>query len=568
MKRRHFLRQMAHLAPVAAIAATPDTSSASQASSRASFQIQEPRVFFYDDGRHAAGLYQFEPPLTVSDHVFTVDQLVNSGVDTYVYCAAIEGGTVVYNSQVAQKWGENVTRWTHYVWYRAYLILQQLIADGHDPLKLLCDRCHEAGILMLASGSVCLQGGDRATHGGLGRKSDFVYNNPQFQVGDENDLRNKQTPPSRLNFLRPEVRRERMTVFTELLTRYETDGIELNLAETVPYCPFNEVDRLAPVMTQWIRDLGAVARKAEDAQSRRKRIYARIPAHPESWKKIGYAIPVWISEKLVDGFICVGSEEERMDQDLDLASVVQLTRGTDCRVLASFSNTLYRQLEKYATPPMIWAAAANAYAQGADGFGLGDAHWTPNGWPWTHHEYQTLRLLGSPEMLATANKLYHLRSERIDSHPQSWLPGSTRALPCALSEGESKEVSLRVADDLARWGNLGRVKSVQLRTRFTNYQPYVDRVRIELNGRELPESCLAMIDLTYRLLKVGAVSPYGYIFQYSLPPEYYPQPGYNLVKVTLLRRDPKLNLPFEVYDVDCSVEYRLHRHFEEHPITY
>ena len=96
----------------------------------------------------------------------------------------------------------------------------------------------------------------------------------------------------------------------------------------------------------------------------------------------------------------------------------------------------------------------------------------------------------------------------------------------------------------------------------------MDRVRVELNGLELPESRLAKIDLTYRLLKAGPVNPYGYIFDYSLSPEHYPKPGRNRVKVTLLRRDPKLNLPFEVYDVDCSIQYRLHRHFEENPIKY
>jgi hypothetical protein len=530
--------------------------------------VNEPRVFFFDDGRHAAGLYQFEPPLTASDHVFTVDQLANSGIDTYVYCAAIEGGTVVYDSHVAQKWGENVIQWTHYVWYRAALILQQLIADGHDPLKLLCDRCHQVGIWMLASGSVCLQGGDRATYGGLGRKSDFVYNNPQFQVGEEKNHKDKQAPSTRFSFLHPEVRKERLQVFEELLTRYETDGLELNLAETVPYCRFDQVDQLAPVMTQWIRELRGVARKAEQAQGRRKRIYARIPAHPDSWKRIGYEVPAWISEKLVDGFICVSSEEERMDQDLDLENIVQLTRGSDCRVLASFSSTLYRQLEKYATPPMIWAAAANAYAKGSDGFGLGDAHWTPNGWPWTQDEYQTLRLLGRPELLATADKYYHVRSERVETHPQPWLPGGARFLPRALSEGESGEVSLYIADDLPRWHALGRVKSVRLRVRFTNFQPSVDRVRVELNGREPPESTLEKIDFTYRLLKIGAVSPYGYIFEYILSPEHYPKAGRNRVKVTLLKRDPKLNLPFELYDVDCSIQYRLHRHFEEEPIEY
>jgi len=37
--------------------------------------------------------------------------------------------------------------------------------------------------------------------------------------------------------------------------------------------------------------------------------------------------------------------------------------------------------------------------------------------------------------------------------------------------------------------------------------------------------------------------------------------------VTLVKRDPKQKLPFEVYDVDCSIRYRLHRTLIE-PIEY
>jgi hypothetical protein len=128
--------------------------------------------------------------------------------------------------------------------------------------------------------------------------------------------------------------------------------------------------------------------------------------------------------------------------------------------------------------------------RGAAGFGIGDAHWTPNGWPWTDQEYHTLRLLGRPELLATADKLYHVRSERGEGRTQFWLPGGARPLPRILTPGASVEVPFRIADDLARWQPLGRVKAVRLTVRFTNFQPSGDQVRVELNGRELPESIL------------------------------------------------------------------------------
>ena len=212
MNRRDFIRTISTLAP-----ATLPTA-AGQASPAPSTQsdkgpADEPRVFFYDDGRHASGLYQFAPPLTPADFTFTVDQLVEAGVDTLFYSAGTEGGVVQYDSRVAPKWGDNVDRWQHEVFYRAARILRQLIADGYDPMKLLCDRCHEKAIRFLPTVCVCIVGGDRQKVGGYGRSSDFAYNNRHFYVGEDPDPRAQKLgrffKPYRLSFLHPEVRQER-----------------------------------------------------------------------------------------------------------------------------------------------------------------------------------------------------------------------------------------------------------------------------------------------------------------------------------------------------------------------
>ena len=534
-----------------------------------SYPPHEPRVFMFDDGRHAASLYQMEPPLKPEDLTFNVDQLVESGADTLVYFAGLEGGVVMYDSHVAPQWGDNVVKWTHSVWYRASRNIKQLIADGHDPLKLICDRSHEKGVWIIAANWAGFEGGDRETSGGLGRKSDFVYEHPQFQVGEEDDPRAQYVAPFRFSFLHPEVREQRFLVFQEMLSRYETDGVALDLVDFVPLCRFDEVDKLAPVMTEWLRDLRAVAVKAERDQGRRKRIYVHIPSHPDAWKVLGYDVPTWVSEKLVNGIICQpGQAEVPMDQDFDLSDAVKLTSETECRVLAAFRNHLGRQLKQYATPPMIWAAAANAYAQGADSFGIADACWLPNGWPWTSEDYQTLRLLGHPDMLATADKLYRARSQPRTGGELDWLPGVPPTLPKTLVEGEPVVARLRISDDLERWHALGRVESVRLRVRLTAIEPSLNEVRVELNGQPLPDSMLTLNDLAYRLISTGGVGPYGCIYDYLLTPEYFPKPGHNTVSITLVKRDKNIVNPFEVFDVDCPIQYRLHRHFERVPIDY
>ena len=65
-----------------------------------------------------------------------------------------------------------------------------------------------------------------------------------------------------------------------------------------------------------------------------------------------------------------------------------------------------------------------------------------------------------------------------------------------------------------------------------------------------------------------AVGPYGYILEYHLPSDHYPRNGTNQVGVTLVKRDPRISGPVDVVDVDCHIEYRHHRNFEDSPIQY
>ena len=540
----------------------------------------EPRVFTCDDGRHTAALYQFEPPLSPEDVALSVDQLVGTGVDTLIYTPVLIGGSVLYDSAVAQKIGDNIEKWVHPVYYRTARNVQQLVADGHDPMRLLCDRAHRKGIWFLAAGWLTVTGGVREAFAWEGGNSDFALDHPEFQVGQDQDPRAAHVSPLRFSFLRREVREERLLLFEELLSRYETDGVALDLVQHAPLCRFDQVDALAPVLTQWIRELRGAAQVAEAAQGRRKRIYVQVPAHRETWKTVGLDVAGWVSEGLVDGLIChSGLPLRAIDQDIDLSWAKAATSGTDCRVLAAFGSSLARQFKATATAPMIWAAAANAYAQGADGFGLYGGGWHQSGWPWHAGAYGTLRPLAHPDLLDTADKLIRAVStpeppsaHGLTRYPsegmESWTPGVGPALPRNLVEGRPVEIRLRISDDLQRRQSEGRVAAVRLRVRISHLEAKLNEVRVELNGRELPASLLHLKDLTYRQHRERVVIPYGYLYDYHLTPAYFPTPGHNLVTVTLVRRDPNIEPPFQVYDVDCVINYRSHRHFERDPIDY
>lgn len=525
------------------------------------YTTQEPRIFMFDDGRHKASLYQMEPPLNADDITYNVDQLVVSGVDTLVYAAGLEGGVVLYDSKVAPKWGYNVNRWTHTVWYRAARNIEHIIDTGLDPLKLLCDRSHEKGIWFIAANWVNFPGGNRKTDGGLGRMSDFVYDHPEFQVGSENDNRSDSkyvwgSIPNRFSFLHEEVRVKRFEVFDEMLSNYDTDGILLNLIDYAPFCKFSEVNKLSSILTEWILELRKVALKAEQKQGRRKRIYVHIPSHPKTWKEVGYDVPAWVSKNLVDGLVCQsGLHHGPIDQNVSLSDAVDLVKGTDCRVLVA--------LRGGETAPQIWGAAANAYTQGADGVGFGGSSWSMSGWPWTGPEYKTLRLLGHPDMLSNADKHYMVHQDIDERHMGSdWASGLAKSLPQKLVENEPVDTQLRISDELLKWHTQGKIESVLLQVHITNIEASLNDVTVQLNGRYLPDSILELTDVTYRQLRKGNTGPYGYKYEYRLDSNYFPNTGHNTITVTLVKRDKNIKLDFCLYDVSCKIRYRLHSNFE------
>src|SRR5687767_1180574 len=110
MKRRTFLTAFGVGGPSALAAKQSSLTALAQFRTLRRTNPAEPKVFMRDDGRHAAGIDQFEPPLDRPEITRSVDQLVGSGVDTLLFSAGVEGGTVIYDSRVAQKLGDNVDK--------------------------------------------------------------------------------------------------------------------------------------------------------------------------------------------------------------------------------------------------------------------------------------------------------------------------------------------------------------------------------------------------------------------------------------------------------------------------
>jgi hypothetical protein len=491
------------------------------------------------------GIRQFREP---------VDELVDSGVDTLLYCVG-DTRVLLYDTHVGERWGHNITDWSHTVWYRSKVNLEMARAAGIDPLRVVCERANEKGIRILTTLLLATQAWeDRATtfHG---RCSDFCFDHPEYCIDSAGG-------DYRFNYNLPQVREERFAVITELLTRYPTDGIELSFYTFKPLCRPEEVEAFRDTLTAWMRGIRAMARKAAADQGREKVIAVRVPAVWEGCYTIGLDLSRWIEEGLIDWLIPHTADQgEQLDQDMPLEPFVEAARTCECRVFAAIAPHIDNDWYAGGTKEMFHAAAANAYAQGVDGITLID-FW-PTAYPWSDADYGIVRHMGHPDLLTRKDKRFRVRSEtgRVFNRGDAPL-GYRRPLPVQLTPGEvGPAIPIRVSDDLQTAAE-GCLESVTLTVRVTNICPE-DTLRFFFNDEEISLEWARLDDYTYKLGYVRLDARIGahYWFDFTLPESYRPRQGHNTLRVDLVGRAHALAkyMPVTVHDAEITVRYRPHR---------
>ena len=248
---------------------------------------------------------------------------------------------------------------------------------------------------------------------------------------------------------------------------------------------------------------------------------------------------------------------ELLDTNADYTELVDLARGSSCRVIGTIHSHVDSDRLGEGPIAMTRACATNYWAQGVDGLCL--AHWF-NLWPYEADFYQKLRELPHPDIMAPKDKIYYVPTA-TGRYPEPELePGITMELPIELKDGETALVHLTVSDDLRRWDAVGRVHEVILRIRLRNATE-IDRLSFHFNGSELPDSCLRKINEMYRMTRprFRAGSAYWFIFQ--LDPEHWPVPGINQLEIALHERDAALTMPITVRDVELETRYLMGKNY-------
>ena len=391
------------------------------------------KLIYYDDARH----YHFyipDPPITHEQVTAPIDAAAGTGVDTFVWGFGV-GPTVFHDSKVADIFASHLEVIGDVASWRAYENSMSLIRDGEDALTVMIDRAHEVGMDFIGS--------LRLTHSSNPNDKDNAHNwrfkieHPEWVLKGTDDPERKNS----FNWVHPEVRAERFAIAEETIVRYDVDGIELDLSFSPFYFEADEVTNNLHVVTEFIRDLRAVAQRSNRKGKGPAAIGARILPTLSANLEAGFDVETWISEGLLDFVVPNVYGHIPIDPDFPFEWVTDLASGTNCEVYPAMGSIAGGNREGYASVEHYRAAAAAYWDRGADAIYL---PWFR--WPIGPEERQLFSEMGDPDVLSELPKRYFMAPQ----HTSNLKFGHTSMLPVNLEVGQAKTVSMHLAEDVDR----------------------------------------------------------------------------------------------------------------------
>ena len=496
--------------------------------------MPRPRLCFENDSRHTL-LYMYEPPIHAEEIESAVDELLGTPVEALFFNLGY-GNAFLHDTKVADQWGPQARatevfrpgghhQWDHLVFQRAYRNAQQLIGEGRDPLRIVCDRARAKGMLLYPSLQVQTDLGPELSIGGDG---------PGAHLAD---------------FARAEVRDQRFAIVDEVLRNYPVDGCELNLNHYAGGSFFHPDAIDADLLTNWIARIHAAVKESDPDRE----LALRIPTSIAGCLSIGLDPEEWIRRGIADVLVAENfAAMSLIDATADFRPLVAAAKDSDCRVHGAIRNIVDNDRLHTAPIAMVRAAAANYWTQGVDGLNL--VHWADN-WPYGPDFYAQLRELPDPEIMAAKDKIHTIPTPtgRTPENP-TVDPGLALQLPVHLELDRPVQLHLPVSDDLPYWSERGRVHEVILRLRLMRATER-DELSFKLNGAKLPAHLLRTINHTYQLSAPRFRSHPSYWYIFRLDRDHWPVPGDNAIEVTLHERDPEATPPLWVHDVELEIRY-------------
>ena len=493
--------------------------------------------------------------------------MANTQVGAHFWCVGED--TARWESEVMEMEGERHGR--VYESAGSYVNsenIRQMLDRGEDPQEGVVRRGHELGLHVYASVRMNDNHMDGAQPSDLAtmRHSEVTAlraAHPEWVLGD----RTSEWFAASWNFEIPEVREYRLAHIREVCTRYDWDGVEVDWQRHAFHLPKDYAYRLRYVLTDVQRAVRLMADEMAAERGRPFYVAARVAPTLEMNRLIGYDVPTWLDEGLVDILIPAGGYAT--DPSMDVRGYVDLCRGTDVAVypgldvwLETIPSGEHAGTRYFVGPEDIVtkekmrnrAVASASHAAGAAGMYI--FNWYADG----DSRRELLSEIGSAYTLRRKDKVY-AATHRFLRNDGPWrgaldndrIYGEVDVPLKRTITGEGPTISLDVADDL----EADRPECVTLRVRLDQWVKG-DAVSVLWDGVERTD-----IEVRYDIDDSNAANPFGArVYDVSsavwLTADLDPtevQSGRHDVKVVLVERHPQLANDIILTDVELLIRY-------------
>ena len=384
----------------------------------------------------------------------------------------------------------------------------QMYDRGEDPQKALIARGRELGIDVYASVRMNDNhfGGAQVADLGALHKANRVerlrFEHPEWVLGE----RTSEWFALSWNMAVPQIRQCCFDHVAEVCRRYDWDGVELDWQRHAFHFPDDEGYRLRYLLTDLQRAIRRMTEALGEERGRPVHLAVRVAGSLEMCRRIGYDIPAWIDEGLVDILVPAGNAVT--DASIDVAGFSELCAGTDIAVYPGFDSNLPDPFvgpeEPEAKDRLRTSAIASCYHR-AGAAGIYVFNWHAN----RDSKRPLLTTIGTPETLAAQDKIY-AATHRYIQREGAWR-GAFRIdriygqVPVDLERtltGEGPTITLDVADDF----RAHPPKRVELRLRINEWTDR-DTVRVWWDGEALVAPEIAYCRLSDPAPPGGAFQP-------------------------------------------------------------
>ena len=348
-------------------------------------------------------------------------------------------------------------------------------SDG-PPIKIAIEQCHRRNMKFLA----VFRMADR--HGG----------GQQGLIAKRKDLWNPDFGDGAMDYTHDEIRDWVLALVEEIVRRFDVDGIEFTYTRWMHCFPRSTARKSHPIMTKFLRRVRTTLDGAGRKKGRKLLFGARVPQTLEECHALGYDVPTWIKEGLID--YVSPCDFFYTDFTAQYEEFAALTHESDCMLYPTVHPITCRGDDVGILQPRNYRAAArNMYAAGADGISQFNYHYhfgrRRSGYPWSESNYPTslawLRQLRGTDQFDQLPRHYLFLPLWASGSPSGFAKNDRIVLK--REPGSSGKYRFRIAEDLSERGTLAELV---VRASHASQQ---DELTFSINGTPIPSDNIKTI---------------------------------------------------------------------------